>query len=255
MRIALLTQDDPFYLAEAIAEFTELVKENDIEFVTAIVSSASPFGKRESFLDKALKTYNIFGLVFFLRYTFNFILRKFILRKSVIKELENRRIPVWQLRDSINIEKNVAKIAKMNLDAIIIIAGNQIIKSDVLGLPKFGVINAHSSLLPKHKGLMPTFWALKNRDDVTGVTVFFLTEGIDDGPIINQGKIKINQDTTQQDLIIESKEMANKLLIDALNSLKNGTVDRKPNIGDDSYNRFPTREDVDCFLKQGNKFF
>ena len=73
----------------------------------------------------------------------------------------------------------------MNADLILIIAGNQIIKQEVLDSTKYGVFNIHSSLLPNYKGLMPTFWVLKNNEQKTGVTLYQLTEGIDNGPIIS----------------------------------------------------------------------
>ena len=77
----------------------------------------------------------------------------------------------------------------MNADLILIIAGNQIIKKKVLDSTKYGVFNVHSSLLPNYKGLMPTFWVLKNNETKTGVTLYQLTEGIDDGPIIAKKSI------------------------------------------------------------------
>jgi len=255
MKVALLTQDDPFYLAESVSGFVELSKKNGHELVTAIVSDASPFGKRENFIDKATKTLRIFGLKFFVWYSIQFILRKFILRKSVVKELEKKDVPVWLLKNSINRPENIDRLKRLDLDVIVIIAGNQIIKSEVLNIPKHGVINAHSSLLPKYKGLMPSFWALKNNEEKTGVTVFFLNEGIDDGPIINQGVIDVTPEMTQQTLIVKCKEVANELLSDALTLIESGMVKTTPNTGDDNYYKFPTKDDVRDFLKSGRKFF
>ena len=66
--------------------------------------------------------------------------------------------------------------------------GNQIFKKQIIELAPKGCINLHTALLPKYRGLMPTFWVLKNNEKYTGVSVFFVDKGIDSGPIIVQRK-------------------------------------------------------------------
>ena len=61
MRIIIITQDDPFYLAENLDYFFAKLPAH-VEVVGCVVASASPFGKKESFFDKALKTAKIFGI-------------------------------------------------------------------------------------------------------------------------------------------------------------------------------------------------
>ena len=254
MKIILFTQDDPFYLAESTKDFIEKVKQSEKhEIIKAIVTPASPFGKKEKFIDKAINTFKIFGLRFFLFYSWKFVMRKFILNKSVIKEIEKSGTPLWILNNSINNKKNVEILKKLEPDIIIIIAGNQIIRKQVLDVPKYGVFNAHSSLLPNYKGLMPTFWALRNGDNGTGVTLYKLTEGIDDGPIVSQRKIKIDKNMSQSKLVIKCKEVANVLILDSLELAKNESG-FKSNTGG-SYYQFPTRQDVREFYKNGGKFF
>ena len=53
---------------------------------------------------------------------------------------------------------------------------------------------------------MPSFWVLKNKEKKTGVSVFFVNEGIDSGPILVQREIYIG-DMTQSELISKSKQM------------------------------------------------
>lgn len=253
MNIVLLTQDDPFYLSETTDDFVRKIKDNpNHKLTTAIVTKASPFGKSEKFLKKVYKTYSIFGMRFFCFYIVKYIYRKIILRKSVIKVLKNHEIPVWQLNNSINTKVNVAKLKELNPDIIIIIAGNQIIRKQVLDVPAYGVVNAHSSLLPEYKGLMPTFWVLKNNELKTGVTVFKLTEGIDDGPIINQREVETGS-MTQSQLIQKLKYMANELLLEALDIVDKPELFKENSGG--SYYKFPEKKDVKAFYKNGKKFF
>lgn len=254
MKIILFTQNDPFYLAESTKDFIQKIKRSgNHEIIKAIVTSPSPFGKKEKSYEKAINTLKIFGIRFFLFYSYKFIIRRFFLKRSVIEEIKNSGTPLWILDSSINNKHNVQVLKDLNPDIIIIIAGNQIIKKQVLDIPKYGVVNAHSSLLPKYKGLMPTFWVLKNRDKETGVTLYKLTEGIDDGPIISHRRIKIDKNTSQSELIIKCKEVANDLILNSLDMVKNED-DFTSNEGG-SYYIFPTRMDVKEFYRNGNKFF
>jgi len=199
----------------------------------------------------------VFGAKFFIHYSITFITRKFVLRKSVVKELGKKNIKTWILGDSLNTDININKLKEFDLDIIVIIAGNQILRSEVLKTPKFGVINAHSSLLPEYKGLMPAFWALHQDEKQTGVTVFCLTEGIDDGAIINQQVIEITRDMTHRELVIKSKVLANTLLIEALDSIAAGNSFqlKESTLKQGSYYKFPNRRDVNEFIKHGRKFY
>ncbi len=254
MKLVLLTQEDPFYLPEAIDDFIKKIKNTKKHIISlVIVSEASPFGKRENFFNKVKRTYKIFGFNFFVFYTYKYIVRKIVLKKSVAKIVKKHEILLLQLKNSINNKDNVALLKKHSPDAIIIIAGNQIIKKQVLEIPKYGVFNAHSSLLPYYKGLMPTFWVLKNNEKKTGVTVYKLTEGIDNGPIVLQKEIKITPSLTQSELVMQCKRLASDLLIESL-ALIPDTNNYKQNTGG-SYYKFPTRNDVLEFYKIGKKFY
>ena len=254
MKIILLTQNDPFYLAESTKDFIKKIKDdNNHEIVKAIVTPASPFGKKESFIKKITNSYKIFGIKFFLYYSLKYIWRKFILDKSVLTEIKKENIPLWELNGNINSKKNISIIKSLNADIIIIIAGNQIIKKQVLEITKYGVFNVHSSLLPYYKGLMPTFWVLKNGEKQTGVTLYKLTEGIDDGPIISHKKIIIQDKMTQSTLIKKSKIVANELIIESLSYIENEREFITNKGG--SYYKFPTKLDVKDFYLKGNKFF
>ena len=44
----------------------------------------------------------------------------------------------------------------------------------MLDIPPLGTLNLHTALLPKYRGLMPSFWVLKNEEKETGVSVFLI---------------------------------------------------------------------------------
>lgn len=254
MRIILFTQEDPFYLVESTEDLIKKVNSDGHHtIVQAIITPPSPFGRKESFRQKALKTYRIFGFNFFFYYSFRFFLRKIVLRKSVEKVLIRHKVPVISITDTINSIKNVELIQGLRADLILIIAGNQIIKKRVLESTKYGVFNIHSSLLPNYKGLMPTFWVLKNRETKTGVTLYKLTEGIDDGPIIACKEYEITKKITQSKLIKDLKILANDLLIESIDLIKDRNNYKESKGG--TYFKFPSREDVKEFKRRNQKFY
>jgi methionyl-tRNA formyltransferase len=254
MKIILFTQEDPFYLVESTQDLiTKIHAIGEHQIIQALITLPSIFGKKETFAEKALKTFKIFGFYFFTFYSFKFVIRKLILRKSVFKILTKNKIPVLNIETSINSKENLDLIKSLNADLILIIAGNQIIKKNVLKSTKYGVFNVHSSLLPNYKGLLPSFWVLKNKENKTGVTLYQLTEGIDDGPIISQKEIKIHPKTTQAKLIKELKIKANDLIIETLHLIKNKKNYKVVKGG--SYFKFPDRNDVLEFKKNKKKFY
>ena len=254
MRIILFTQEDPFYLVESTQDLIQKINtDGKHSIIQAIITPPSPFGRKETFMQKAIKTYRIFGLSFFIFYSFRFFLKKIINGKSVEKILKKYNVPTKTITDSINSRKNVDLIKSLNADLILIIAGNQIIKQEVLDSTKYGVFNIHSSLLPNYKGLMPTFWVLKNNEQKTGVTLYQLTEGIDNGPIISSKDFIIPKNMPQSELIKKLKILANDLVIDSITLIKN-KENYKECVGG-SYFKFPTNENVKEFKKNKKRFY
>jgi methionyl-tRNA formyltransferase len=140
-------------------------------------------------------------------------------------------------------------------DLLVSIQGNEIFKKSIIKLAKKGCINLHTALLPKYRGLMPTFWALKNNEKYTGVSVFFVDEGIDSGPIIFQKRIEI-KNQTQEELIIQTKKIGMEAIVEAIKLINEDNITLIEN--DDSkktYFSFPNKSDVNDFKKIGKSFF
>ncbi len=254
MKIIIITQDDPFFLGDTL-EFLLKNLPSGVEITAAIVADVSPFGKKESFIRKAYKTFKIFGLAFFLRYSIKFIVNKFFKPNSVKRVLDKNNVKLINLNESINSQESLKKINNFNPDLLISIAGNEIFKRNLINLAPKGCLNLHTALLPKYRGLMPTFWVLRNREKETGVSVFFVDEGIDSGPILVQKRFKINN-MSQQQLIKFSKRIGMEAIIEAIKLIKDGDYNLIENDSNNaSYFSFPTRSDVIKFKKNGAKFF
>lgn len=253
MKVLIITQNEPFYLVRSI-DYLLTILPTEIQKVGIIINSVSPFGKPESFYQKSVKTFRIFGFKFFIYYSIKFILSK-LLSKSISSLAKQKNIDILDIQGSINGKSSLSLISSYSPDLIISILGNQIFKKPLLELPPLGCINLHTALLPKYRGLMPTFWVLKNEEEYTGVSVFFIDEGIDSGPIIVQKKIKID-DKSQSELIKITKKIGMEAIAEAIHLIINGNVDLvKNNEKDKSYFSFPTKKDVKEFKRKGKKFF
>jgi len=254
LRLVIITQNDSFFIPESLDYLIQNLKKED-EVVAAIVSDVSPFGKKEILFAKALKTFKIFGLKFFLFYSLKFIIHKYILRRSVIGTLYKRKIKIIELTSSINSEESLELIRKFNPDLLLSIASNEIFKEQLFNLAKFGCLNLHTGMLPEYRGLMPSFWAMKNNEKYIGVSVFMVDEGIDSGPILVQTKLEIGN-LTQDALIKLTKKIGMNCILEAIELIRTQEYEVIENSdGASSYYSFPKKVDVVQFRKSGKKFF
>jgi len=254
MRIVIITQDEPFYLSKSLKRFINLLPKKH-KVVGCVVSSVSPFGKQENFFQKAIQTLNVFGWNFFVYYMLKFIFSKFNRPNSLNSVLKRNNIKKIILEKSINHNQSIELLKEYKPDLLISILGNQIFKNEIINLAPKGCINLHTSLLPKYRGLMPTFWVMKNDEKFTGVSVFYVNEGIDTGPIIIQKRVEIGN-RTQEELIKHTKMIGMEAIVEAVEIIEKGDVQTIKN--DDSemtYYSFPKKEDVEIFQKMNKKFF
>jgi methionyl-tRNA formyltransferase len=103
---------------------------------------------------------------------------------------------------------------------------------------------------------MPSFWVLKNNEKETGVSVFFVDEGIDSGTILVQIRIPIHKNMTQAELIRISKKVGMEAIIESIKLIQSGNYQLIPNPDNEkTYFPFPTQKDVKEFYRDGKKFY
>ena len=253
MRLVLITQNELLFVAPAIDYFLRR-KNPQIDIAGAVLFEASPFGKQQSFVKKILLTVKIFGLEFVFRYGLLTVWNK-IFGRDVKQIFVKHGVPIIKVTGSINSEESLSLLRSLDADLFISITGNQIFKKPRLEIPRLGTLNLHTAILPKYRGLMPSFWVLKNKEKQTGVSVFFVDEGIDSGPILVQQKLNI-QNMSQWELIRMTKFLGMEAIIEGIELVQSGDYELIPNNEQDStYYSFPTRQDVIEFKKGGNRFF
>ena len=118
-------------------------------------------------------------------------------------------------------------VKELEPDLIVIYGMSELLKGNILSIPKKGCINLHLSLLPKYRGSHPIFWTFYNYDLNPGATVHYIDEGEDTGNIIYQESFELPIGSTEEELVFLSSNIGAKLLIKAIINIEN---DCAPNI-------------------------
>ena len=129
-----------------------------------------------------------------------------------------------KLRD----EEIINRIKEINPDLIIVVAYGKIIPKSIIDIPKYCIINVHSSLLPKYRGASPIHSAILNGDKETGVSIMYIEEELDSGDVILQEKCEIYDKDTLGSLHDRLKIIGAKALGEVINLIEAEKVTAVP---------------------------
>jgi len=89
------------------------------------------------------------------------------------------------------------RLLDLQPDLVVLAAFGQLLPRSLLDIPRFGCLNVHPSLLPRHRGASPVAASILAGDELTGVSIMLTDEGMDTGPILSQQEVPVlPQDTT-----------------------------------------------------------
>jgi methionyl-tRNA formyltransferase len=91
-----------------------------------------------------------------------------------------------------------ARFRGLDADLAVVAAYGLILPKPILEAPKAGCINVHASLLPRWRGAAPIQRAILGGDEVTGVTIMRMEEGLDTGPMLLKRQIPIDRKNSGQ---------------------------------------------------------
>lgn len=124
-------------------------------------------------------------------------------------------IPLLQPRSLRGAEAQ-EKLAALAPDVIVVAAFGQILPAAVLQMPRFGSLNVHASLLPRHRGASPITGAILAGDEETGISIMLMDEGLDTGPVLAQASTPIAADETAGQVFERLAELGAQTLINTL---------------------------------------
>jgi methionyl-tRNA formyltransferase len=129
------------------------------------------------------------------------------------------KIPYYEVRSTKEKKTKYFKILKeLNLDIMLFLGWYYMVPESIRRLSKYGAWGIHASLLPKYAGGAPLVWALINGEKKTGVSLFRMENGVDDGDIILQKLITIDFKDTIEDLYKKVTKISKKILQISLNN-------------------------------------
>ena len=155
--------------------------------------------------------------------------------------------------NQINSPEIIDVLARLSPDLIVSIRYGQILKEPVIKIPKCGVLNLHSGILPKYKGVMATFWALKNNDSEVGTTLHTIeNSGIDTGRIIKTSRMTSSSAKSYLWHVLELYKQGALDILAAIESLGKGELLRSyPQEESDLYFTFPNQMECNDFEDSG----
>lgn len=107
-------------------------------------------------------------------------------------------------------------LSRVDVDVAVLVAYGRLIPTDVLNMVRWGFVNVHFSLLPRWRGAAPVERAILAGDEVTGVSLMLLEEGLDTGPVISAVETPIGDDETGGGLTARLSYLGAMLIDDAL---------------------------------------
>lgn len=125
-----------------------------------------------------------------------------------------------------------ARIAEFSPDVAAIVAYGGLVPRAALGVPAFGWVNLHFSLLPAWRGAAPVQRSIIAGDDVTGAVTFQLEEGLDTGPVFGTLTESVRATDTAGDLLERLSHSGAVLLGQTLSAIRAGQAVAQPQVGD-----------------------
>ena len=256
LRIAVLTQEDPFYIPRNVHL---LCSEPGLDVREIVVLDA-----RGSVANMRSRLLRWFGPVAVARMAaraggqaaMEALNRasgyRLPLAPTSLRAVARRHGIPFSVETDANAPALVERLAAHDLDALVSFSAPQVFRAPLLQVPRLGCVNLHCSLLPRYRGLLPSFWVLFHGEPVSGATVHLMDTEIDNGGILKQAEVNIQGMRTMHEVLTATKRRGGELMVEALRELAAGTSQLLPNPADaGSYHTWPTDDDARAFRARG----
>jgi methionyl-tRNA formyltransferase len=152
-----------------------------------------------------------------------------------------------KITDNVNSKESVEFIRAKQPDFIVSTFFNQILKPEVLSIPKIEAVNIHPADINRYRGSVNYFWVVHNQEQQTAITLHRMDEGVDTGSIIAIRPFKIRPHDNHFTVHVKSAFIGTKMLRRYLRGqLKPSEI--RPRKG--SYYSFPDRSSILRYLQR-----
>lgn len=243
----IITQNEPFVVPLLLDELLAGKRDR----IAAIFVAEDP--RAEGLLAIIRRWGATFDPLTFVRYGFRYVGAK-LSGAGPADVARKHETPLEEISD-INAPDFLDRLREMGVDLVISVSCPQIFRKKLLALPPRGCVNVHAGPLPRYRGMLPTFWVLYERETETAVTVHFMNEKLDDGPIILQEAVQIPEGETQANLMRRCKIVGARLLSQTIDLMQMGEVQTRANPREEAtYNAFPTPKQARKFRASGGRW-
>ena len=146
---------------------------------------------------------------------------------AVARFAETHGLPV-RTPESLKLPEEQDAFASLQADAAVVVAYGLLLPATILAAPRLGCYNVHASLLPRWRGAAPIQRAVMAGDEITGVSIMRMTQGLDQGPVCLAEALPIGPGTTAGELHDRLAALGADLMSRALASLAAGQLDCTP---------------------------
>ena len=253
-------QNEPFLLPKVLDKYLR-----EFHSSTAGVNIQSVAQGKRTVFQTAMDLKRLYGFGYF-----QWKLRKYLLKK-ILAKVENdwlgstRRchsvgavarkygVEVTEAVD-VNSDGFLAHLREKKVEFIISISGTQLYKKALREQTQKGIVNCHGALLPKYRGLMPSFWTLANGESEGGVTVHFVDAKLDNGPIVVQKKYRLSPHESLEEVMARSKDLAAEAIIECVRLVEAGDPPLLPNPAEEATHfSMPDAQDMKRFRERGHR--
>ncbi|MCD4701629.1 MAG: DUF3473 domain-containing protein, partial [Candidatus Aegiribacteria sp.] len=257
LNVILLCDDEPFNIPRTIAK---IIRKRPFNRYTII--SLSGHGSLRRPLLNVRRYISLYGCFGFFIQLFRFSLMKLSGRLMLptryshsLRQTARREHANYLTLGRLNKKESRKCLRSLDPDVFISMACPQILKKKTLAIPRLGAWNVHSSLLPRNRGMLPTFWSLYH-GDTPGVTFHEMVPELDAGGILIQKSLDSStiSNCTLHQLLSRTKNLAAEVVAEGLELLESGTYTLLPNPPEQATtNSFPARNDIKRFRNMGGR--
>ena len=150
------------------------------------------------------------------------------IKSSPVKEIGlDNDIEVLQ-PTSLKEESIVRSLESNKPDLMLVVAYGLLIPKEVLDIAEMGCVNVHASILPRWRGAAPMEYSIYSGDSESGISYMRMNEGLDEGPILEIHKCKIEKEDDLGSLESKFVELSKKSLLNFLKKFEKGELKETP---------------------------
>lgn len=254
LKIFIITQDEPFFIPKMIQH---LINNQGRDFKISGITVLKPHRDKKNMIHWYKERYKVYSASELFIASFAYIYTKIIntlrLTDNYSARLKMKNNNVEEIKTfDINDKEYCEKLDSRNIDIIVSISCPQIFQSRLISIPKLYALNAHGTLLPRHRGVFGTWWTLYYDDKVGGSSIHTMDLELDRGNNLWQQEFNVERKDTQYSLAFKTKRAMASGLVTIFEKLSNEIkIDKVQNEYGESYHRAPTTEQGKYFHERG----